>query len=61
MGNLFESVLSAAVLALVVGPLTAWIVRRGAKERKSTRQPQPLYRAYPQGIPLDPGRMRRSL
>lgn len=35
MGDLFESVLSAAVLALVVGPLTAWIVRRGAKERKA--------------------------
>ncbi len=34
MGDLFESFLRVAMLVLIVGPLTAWIARRAARERK---------------------------
>lgn len=34
MNDLFESFLRVAMLVLIVGPLTAWIARRGARERK---------------------------
>ena len=34
MGDLFESFLRVAMLVLIVGPLTAWIARRAARECK---------------------------
>ena len=33
MSDLFESFLRVAMVIFIVGPLTAWVARRGARER----------------------------
>ena len=33
MGDMLESFLRMAMVVFIVGPLTAWVARRGARER----------------------------
>lgn len=33
MSNLLESILRVGMTVFIVGPLTAWVARRGARER----------------------------
>lgn len=33
MGDMLESFLRVAMVVFIVGPLTAWVARRGARER----------------------------
>lgn len=34
MSNLLESILRVGMTVFIVGPLTAWVARRGARERR---------------------------
>ncbi len=38
MGGMFESFLRAAMVVFIVGPLTAWVARRGARERSEATE-----------------------